>query len=105
MNIQKEIQEIEKRLGVEASEFKMPSVWKVARKPDWSYGAVFEQEFTAYEHKELGCFVAVYSERHRAQFVNTEGEDVIGHTERVVSVQHVEPYKTRLGTSWRVVNA
>lgn len=105
MDIKSEIEAIEKLLGVEASDFKMPPQWKVVRKPEWTYGVGFEREFTVYEHKSLGYNVAVYAERQRVQFVNSEGEDVMGFAEMVVSVQHVESYKHRLGTSWRVVNA
>ncbi|UOX40473.1 hypothetical protein OBDJBBDK_00149 [Aeromonas phage AhFM11] len=101
MSIESEIKSIEKLMGAEASEFKMSSIWKVVRKPDWTHGLNFEREFTVYEHRELEFMVAVYTERHRAQFVNGDGEDVMGYAEKVVSVQRVEPYQTRLGVKYR----
>lgn len=103
MSIETEIKEIEKMMGVEAYEFKMPHQWKIIRKPDWTYGLTFEREFTVYEHREMGYTVAVYTERHRAQFVNPDGEDIMGMVEKVVSVQQVEAYQTRLGTKYRFV--
>ncbi|QBX32774.1 hypothetical protein Asfd1_148 [Aeromonas phage Asfd_1] len=102
MSIEAEIKKVEKMLGVEASEFNMPSsIWKVIRKPEWTHGVGFEREFTVYEHRELEFMVAVYSEHCRVHFVNTEGEDVVGFAEKVVSVQQVEQYQTRLGVKYR----
>lgn len=103
MNLDKELAEIKKRLGVEASEFKMPPQWKIVRKPEWSYGLSFERDFTVYEHRDSGYTVSIISERHRAMFVNDSGEDVMGFAEKVVEVNSVEAYKHRLGTSWRIV--
>ncbi|AFN69717.1 hypothetical protein Aes012_087 [Aeromonas phage Aes012] len=103
MSIHQEIDKLSKQIGVEASEFKISPIWKIVRKPEWSYGLSFEREFTVYEHKEMGYTIAIHSERHRAQFVNEDNEDVMGFAEMIVSVSEVEPHKSKHGTRWQFV--